>query len=105
MFGDYGLFGRRAFYRFEQFICLKLICEPAHGRGGPSYFWRPKSNQKRSQREGFFAAQAFAPQIAQNRGCNLFAPLRSLASRASAKSCYALQQHKAIIVLRDFARS
>ena len=32
--------------------------EPAHGRGGPSYFCLGKSNQNRSQREGFFAAQA-----------------------------------------------
>jgi hypothetical protein len=34
-----------------------------------------KSNQKRSQQIGFFAAQAFALQSGQNLGCNLFAGL------------------------------
>jgi hypothetical protein len=33
-----------------------------------------KSNQKSSQQRGFFAAQAFALQIDQNHGLQLFAP-------------------------------
>ena len=64
-----------------------------------------KSNQKRSRQECFFAAQAFARQIRQNLGCNLFALLRLHLACASAKSCYALPPHLATIVLPDFTRS
>jgi hypothetical protein len=65
-----------------------------------------KSNQKKSsQQKCFFAAQGLCRTIGQNLGWNLFAPLRSLWPYASAKSSYALQPHKATIVLADFGRS
>jgi len=46
---------------------------------------------------------AFTLQNKQNLGWNLFALLRTLNSNASAKISYALQPHKAIIVLPVFA--
>jgi hypothetical protein len=64
-----------------------------------------KSNQKRSRQEGFFAARAFALQIRQNRGCNLFAGLTCRFYTLHAKICYALPALSATIVLPDFARS
>jgi hypothetical protein len=53
-----------------------------------------KSNQKRSRQEGFLAAQAFALQISQNRGCNLFAGLPCRPDTLYAKICYALRPHR-----------
>jgi len=64
-----------------------------------------KSNQKRSRQEGFPAAQAFARQIRQNRGCNLFAGLPCRPETRYAKICYALPPHGAAIVLADSTRS
>jgi hypothetical protein len=67
--------------------------EPAHSRGGPSYFCLGKSNQNRVSRDASLPHWAFPAQIRQNLGCNLFAPLRSRLALASAKSCEALQPH------------
>jgi hypothetical protein len=64
-----------------------------------------KSNQKRSRQEGFSAARAFAPQIRQNQGCNLFAGLPCRFETLYAKICYALPPLMATIVLPDFTRS
>jgi len=77
---------------------------PLNCRGG-CYFCGDKSNQKRSRQEGFFAAQAFALQIRQNRGCNLFAGLPCRFETLHAKICYALPLHKATIVLPAFTQS
>jgi hypothetical protein len=69
------------------------------------FFLDKKVTKKSSQQKGFFAAQAFALQIRQNRGCNLFALASPAHARASSKICYALQPHMATIVLPDFGRS
>ena len=66
---------------------------PALGRGRARYFCRHKSTQKGFQQKCFFAHKAFAPQINQNHGLQLFALLRSLNSASSAKLAMPLQPH------------
>jgi hypothetical protein len=70
----------------------------------PSYFWRPKSNQKRSQQKCFLSHLAFALQIRQNRSRNLFAGLPFPSDTFMQK--FAMPFHsQATIVLPDFIRS
>ena len=49
--------------------------------------------------------EAFAPQIDQNHGLQLFAPLRTRIPNPAAKLAMPLPSHRATIVLPDFARS
>ena len=78
----------------------------ALGRAGARYFWLdPKVSKKSSQQIGSFAAQAFAPQIGQNHGCNYFALLRTRSPLLLQKLAMPLPALKANIVLPAFARS
>jgi len=64
-----------------------------------------KGPKKSSQQKGFFALGAFALQIRQNLGCNLFAVTPYHLQTLYAKICYALSPLQAHIVLPDFGRS
>jgi hypothetical protein len=59
--------------------------------GGPSYFFRHKSNQKRYQQKGFFAAQGLCPAKRTEPGLELFCPYPRRPTHA--KTSYALQPH------------
>ena len=63
----------------EHFSCLvpHYNHQPAHCRGGCYFSLDRKVTKRSSQQKGFFAAQAFTPQISQNHGLESFALLRS----------------------------
>jgi hypothetical protein len=74
--------------------------------GAVTFVIATKVTKKASQQKCFFAAHGLNRTIGQNLGwsrtCGIFAPLRSLAAHASAKSSYALQPHMATIVFGRF---
>jgi hypothetical protein len=67
-------------------------------------FEAPKVTKSAAQQKGFFAARAFALQIRQNLGCNLFAG-EPVAFRPLCKKLLCPAAHVACIVLPDFGRS
>ncbi|WP_183576606.1 hypothetical protein HDF18_21770 [Mucilaginibacter sp. X5P1] len=82
-----------------------ISCEAAHCRGGYYFCLDTKGSKKSSQQKCFFAAQTF-PCKSGKTWAAIFLPFASpFLALASVKICYALQPHKAIIVLPDFARS
>jgi len=68
-------------------------------------FGAPKVTQNALSRNASLPHKAFALQIRENLGCNLFAGLTFLSPTLHAKICYALQPHRATIVFPDFGRS
>ncbi|WP_091377204.1 hypothetical protein [Mucilaginibacter mallensis] len=82
------------------FLMVSLIAAKA-------YFFCLDTKETKNQvsRLGFFAAQAFPCKSGKTWAAIFLLFASPLLALASVKICYALQPHKAIIVLPDFARS
>jgi len=73
--------------------------------GGPVTFVATKVTKKASAERLLCRTGPLLCKSDRTTDCNYFALLRSLVSRASAKTCYVPTAAQATIVLSDFARS